>query len=146
MKQILLYGTSIFLAGLATQLQGTPGLRVRQQANLSGLVDLGNLDAVVVDLNDAAYADVLALVRARPDIKIVGINANSSAVTVLSGRVYLAQDMDDLVGWLALPEAKVDIPEDMARDENRRSGDRPVAPTGATFGIAKDIATTKEAQ
>lgn len=106
MKRILLYGTSIFLAGLAAQLQRVPGLRVRQQANFSGLVDLGDLDVVVVDLNDAAYADAHDLVRVRPDLTLVVVNTGSSAVTVISGHVYLAHDMDDLVAWLARPQQK----------------------------------------
>jgi hypothetical protein len=100
MKQILLYGTSIFLAGLAAQLQRTPGLQVRCQADLSGPVDLGEIDAAIVDLNDTAPADVLALLRARPDLKIVGVSACNSAVTVLSGRVYLARSVADVVDCL----------------------------------------------
>ena len=42
----------------------------------------------------------VCLARARPDLKIVGVNATNSAVTVLSGRVYLAQTLADVVGCL----------------------------------------------
>ena len=45
-------------------------------------------------------ADVLAILRARPDLKIVGVNATNSAVTVLSGRIYLAHTLTDVVGCL----------------------------------------------
>ena len=54
----------------------------------------------VVDFDDVQAADVLAILRARPDLKIVGVNATNSAVTVLSGRVYLAQTLTDVVGCL----------------------------------------------
>jgi hypothetical protein len=101
MKEILLYGTSIFMAGLAAQLQNAPHLKVRCRADLSGLLDLGEIDTAVVDLDDGLAADVLALIRARPDLKIVGVNAGNNAVTVLSGRVYLAQTIADVVACLA---------------------------------------------
>lgn len=101
MRQVLLYGTSILLAGLAAQMQKRPDLEVRCQADLTGLVDLGAIEAAVVDLDDPPAGGVLALLRARPDLKIVGVNAGSSAVTVLTGRVYLASTLDDLVACLA---------------------------------------------
>ncbi len=40
------------------------------------------------------------MLRARPDLKIVGVNAPGGAVTVLSGRVYLAHTLTDVVGCL----------------------------------------------
>ena len=61
---------------------------------------LGDLDAVIVDFNDVLAADVLAMLRARPDLKVVGVNANNGAVTVLSGRIYLAHTLADVVGCL----------------------------------------------
>lgn len=99
-KRILLYGSSIFLTGLAAQLQSTAGLDVRQRAPHAGPLHLGGLDTVIVDFNDVPAADVLAILRARPDLKIVGVNANNSAVTVLSGRIYLAHTLADVVGCL----------------------------------------------
>jgi hypothetical protein len=99
-KRILLYGDSIFLTGLAAQLQARADLDVCQRAPHAGPLDLGDLDAVVVDFDDARAADVLAILRARPDLKIVGVNAKDSAVTVLSGRIYLAHTLADVVECL----------------------------------------------
>ena len=99
-KRILLYGNSIFLAGLAAQLQTRDDVDVRQQAPHAGPLHLGDLDAVIVDFNEVQAADVLALLRARPSLKIVGVNAAGGAVTVLSGRVYLAQTLADVVECL----------------------------------------------
>ena len=99
-KRILLYGDSIFLTGLATQLETRADLDVRQQSSHVGPLNLDGLDAVIVDFDDVPAGDVLAILRARPDIKIVGVNATGGAVTVLSGRVYLAQTLDDVVACL----------------------------------------------
>ena len=103
MKHVLLYGSSIFLAGLAATLQADPGLDVRQQAPSDGLVDLGDLDTVIVDFGDAPPAHVLTMLRARPDLKMVGVNASDGAVTVLSGRVYMAQRLEDIVAHVQAP-------------------------------------------
>ncbi|MEA3339131.1 MAG: hypothetical protein U9R15_04115 [Chloroflexota bacterium] len=99
-KHILLYGDSIFLSGLASQLQARDDIVARHRAPHDGPLNLDDLDAVIVDFNDAPPGDVLALLRARPDLKIVGVNATNSAVTVLSGQVYLAQTLADVVGCL----------------------------------------------
>ncbi len=99
-EHILLYGDSVFLAGLAAQLQARADLDVRQQSAHTGPLNLDDLDAVIVDFDDVSAGDVLAILRARPDLKIVGVNAPGGAVTVLTGRVYLAQTLDDVVGCL----------------------------------------------
>ncbi|MEA3342322.1 MAG: hypothetical protein U9R15_20340, partial [Chloroflexota bacterium] len=90
----------IFLSGLASQLQARDDIDARLQAPHVGPLHLGGLDAVVVDLDAVEAADVLAMLRARPDLEIVGVNATGGAVTVLSGRVYLAQTLADVVGCL----------------------------------------------
>lgn len=99
-KHILLYGDSIFLTGLAAQLEAHANLDVRQQSSHAGLLNLDDLDAVIVDFDDVLAADVLAILRARPGLKIVGVNAAGGAVTVLSGRVYLAHTLMDVVACL----------------------------------------------
>lgn len=100
MRNILLYGDSIFLSGLAAQLRDLPGMTVRQQGLHTGPLNLGGLDAVVVDLNATEAADVLFILCARPDLKVVGINAPGGAVTVLSGQVYLARTLIDVMTCL----------------------------------------------
>lgn len=99
-KRILLYGNSIFLAGLAAQLQRRSGVEVRQQSPSAGRLELAGLDAVVVDFAEVAPGDVLAILRAQPDVKVVGVNAAGSAVTVLSGQVYLAHGVADVLEGL----------------------------------------------
>jgi hypothetical protein len=100
MKHILLYGDSVFLTGLARQLGTLPEVTARQQASDSGPLYLCGLDAVIVDFDAVDTISVLDILRARPDLKIVGINPNSGAVTVLTGQVYLARSLADVVGCL----------------------------------------------
>lgn len=100
MKHILLYGDSIFLGGLAAQFRDREDVTVRQQASRTGPLDLGALDAVIVDFNAVEPADILAMLRARPNLKIIGVNAAGSAVTVLSGQVFLAHSVADVLGCL----------------------------------------------
>jgi len=100
MKSVLLYGDSIFLTGLAAQLRDRDDVVVRQQAQTVGLLDLGGLDAVIVDFNAVDADAVLSILRARPDIQVVGVSAPGGAVTVLSGKVYLAHALADVVGCL----------------------------------------------
>jgi hypothetical protein len=73
---------------------------VSQQSPHTGPLHLGELDAVIVDFNAVDAADILAILRARPDLKVVGVNAPGGAVTVLSGKVYLAHTLADVVGCL----------------------------------------------
>jgi hypothetical protein len=101
MQRILAYGTSIFLAGLAAQLQTRPGMQVRCHSRLSELGDLAAFDVVLVDLDDAHAVDVLSMWRARPDLRVIGVNSTSKAVSMLSVQVYLAQNVEDVITCLA---------------------------------------------
>lgn len=100
MKRVLLCGKSIFLAGLAGSLEIIADVWVTQRPALSGSIDLMEIDLVVVDFDEVAPADVLAILRARPDMKVVGVNAHGGAVTVLSGKVYLVQNLNDVIQCL----------------------------------------------
>jgi hypothetical protein len=59
-----------------------------------------DLDLVVVDFDEVAPADVLAVLRARPDLKVVGVNTSGSAVTVLSSEVYLVHTLAEVMEFL----------------------------------------------
>jgi hypothetical protein len=100
MKHILIYGTSIFLAGLAEQVRALPNTRVETRQSLTGLGDVAVFDAVLVDLNNPATANVLTLLRARPDLTMIGVNQATGTLTVLAGQTYLVQDLDDIMTHL----------------------------------------------
>ena len=99
-KQILLYGNSIFLTGLAVQLESHADLQARHQAPHNGLLYLGDIDIIIVDFDAIEAADVLDILRARPDLKVVDVSASGGAVMVLSGQVYLARSLTDVVDCL----------------------------------------------
>jgi hypothetical protein len=108
MQSILVYGTSILLAGLAAQLQARPGVQVRCHSRLSELGDLAAFDTVLIDLDDAHATEVFSLWRARPDLRLVGVNSASNAVSMLSGQVYLVQTVEEVIDCLARAGQGVD--------------------------------------
>ena len=77
MQTLLLYGASIFIESLNGLLRQQPGLRIETCQHLADLGDLAAFDAVIVDLNNPRTADVLTLLRARPDLSVIGINTAS---------------------------------------------------------------------
>jgi len=85
---------------MAAQLDALPEVEARQQTPHSGPLDLRGLDVVIVDFNAVEAAAVLDILRARPDLKIVGVNPSGGAVTVLSGQVYLARTLSDVMTCL----------------------------------------------
>lgn len=100
MKRVLVYGSTMFLSGLLAQLLQIPGLEVQSRETLATIGDLTAFDVVLVDLNDTHSTDLITLLRARPDLRVVGVNAATSAMTVLAGQVYLAQTVEEVIACL----------------------------------------------
>lgn len=100
MRHILIYGSSIFLASLARQMRDLPETRVTVRQDLNDLGDVASIHAVLVDLNDPTTGNVLQLLRTRPDLKLIGVNDATGALTVLVGQVYLAHSLTDVVFYL----------------------------------------------
>jgi hypothetical protein len=100
MAHILVYGTSILLEGVAAQLSAQADMRVRRRETLADLGDLSAFDAVLVDLNDTGAADVLTMLRVRPDLQILGVNAATGSVTLLAGHVYLTPTVEEVMACL----------------------------------------------
>ena len=100
MVQILVYGASILIEGIASQLVSQSHLQIHRAKSLADLGNLSDFDAVLVDLNDTSASDVLAMLRACPDLRIIGVNAATGSVTLLAGRVYLAQTAEEVISCL----------------------------------------------
>lgn len=100
MQHILVYGKTLFLTGLMTQLQNVPDIQAQSCETLTGLDTLDHFDTVLIDFGDTRAADVLALLRTRPDLRVVGVNAATSAVMVISGQVYPARTLGEVIGRL----------------------------------------------
>ncbi len=97
MKNILLCGSSILIAGLGASLQGVEGLDVTN-GDLTSLQNQPGLspDVVIVDLNDADAARAVARFCARPGLLVLGVDAARSVLTVLSGSQMAVSDTGDL--------------------------------------------------
>jgi hypothetical protein len=101
MRNLLVYGSSLFLGGIFAHLQTVANIQTTLHQTLDGIGNLSAFDAVLIDLNDSTSADVLCLVRARPDFTVIGLNSHTNAVTMLSGKVYLAQSVGDVISILS---------------------------------------------
>jgi len=97
MKNILLCGNSIFIAGLAASLQDAEGLAVTS-TDLEGLRDLRDPlpDVVIVDLNGADAGRAVAHFCARPGLLVLGVDAARGVLTVLTGPQMTVADTGDL--------------------------------------------------
>ncbi len=102
MKKVLLWGNSIFLAGLALALRSRAGVEVVCSAGdpLDAARCLGP-DVVIVDLGDAHCGDALMLLRTLPALRLVGVNSATGAVSILSGQVQLAQTLEEVTRAIA---------------------------------------------
>lgn len=95
-KSILLYGDSLWFAGLAAYLQESQGLRVIQSAprSLAEIARHVNLDLVILDRSQEA--DALLLLRVHPAATVVSVDTNTGILTVLSGRSCQVQTMQEV--------------------------------------------------
>jgi len=100
MVRLLVYGSSIFLAGVSAQLEAMHEVQVTTCQTLSDVGSLSALDAVVIDLNDLTSLDTLRLLRVRPDLRLIGLNATTNALTVMSGEVYFTPTITDIIARL----------------------------------------------
>jgi hypothetical protein len=101
-KKLLLYGNSILIAGLTSKLRQAEGLVVTQM-EAGDLADLSGVDVVVVDLRDGKTSQALPALCAAPGVLLVGMDAITNTLTVLTGQSYPAHSMQDVLD--ALKEA-----------------------------------------
>lgn len=102
MKKVLLWGNSIFLAGLALALQHQADLEVLgTAANPLEAVLCLEPDMIIVDLSDPHCGAALTLLREQPSLCLVGINPATGAVTVLAGQVQLTQTLEEVTRAIA---------------------------------------------
>ncbi|MBI5964576.1 MAG: hypothetical protein HY863_13945 [Chloroflexi bacterium] len=95
-KKILLYGNSILIAGLASKLGQVEGLEVTQMEE----GDLGNpldVNMIAVDLRDAKTSQALPVLCAVPGVLLVGMDAITNTLTVLTSQSHTAQSMQDVL-------------------------------------------------
>jgi hypothetical protein len=99
---VALYGRSLMLTGVARLLARHAHLDVVQIDGRSAADALGSLlpDALIVDLGSVPIESALALLRDRPDLLLVGLEATGAHLLVLSGersRAISTRDLVDLI-------------------------------------------------
>ncbi|MBI5295732.1 MAG: hypothetical protein HY869_09670 [Chloroflexi bacterium] len=97
--KILLYGNSILIAGLISKLAQVQDWDVSQVQD--GCVgDLSGVDVIAFDVRDNNIADTLPRLRGLPGIALVGLDALTDTVTVLTGHSHPAHSMQDVLDVL----------------------------------------------
>jgi len=105
---VALYGRSLMLAGVGQRLARQANLRVVAVDGPTAGQALGPLalDVLVVDLGTVPIESALALLRDRPELLLVGLEASGARLLVLSGEQAGSFGTDDLV---ALVERRMGV-------------------------------------
>jgi hypothetical protein len=96
-KKILLYGNSILIAGLASKLEQVNGLEVMQTEEDGNLGDISGLDMIVVDLRDPKTSQSLPRLCTAPGVLLVGMDAITNTLTILTSQSHPAHSMQDVL-------------------------------------------------
>ncbi len=99
--RLVLYGNSVFLAGIKAQLEQVPALElIALEAAQTGMVDRMRAcrpQAVLFDLT-MGYPDfAVALLHEQPGLLLIGVDPNSNELLVLSGQQERAVAVADLL-------------------------------------------------
>ncbi len=99
--RIAICGRSLLLTLVANSLADRPGFQVEYIAprQPDALTQLSGCDLVIVEHAGDCESDhlILSLLQARPDLPIIGVDADRSVLTVLTSRQQPAFNMDDLM-------------------------------------------------
>jgi predicted methyltransferase len=99
-KNVLLYGNSILLNGLAAQMQSRADVMVHRRSAQAELAALSAVDTVIVDMNEMPLAEVLAILTVTNAGKIIGLDHRCGTATVLLHQVFQASTLDDVGNYL----------------------------------------------
>jgi hypothetical protein len=98
-KKILLYGNSILIASLTSKLGQMEDWDVTQVED--GYVgDLSGVDVIAFDLRDNDISEALPKLRGLPGISLIGLDALTDTVTVLTGQSHPVDSMQDVLDVL----------------------------------------------
>ena len=100
-KKVLLYGSSLFIAGLNASLSTIPGLKIRRfeahETNYVERVRTEKPDVIIVELVNASYNLTLSLLQKFPGVTLIGLDLESDQLLVLSVQEQRALAAADLV-------------------------------------------------
>jgi hypothetical protein len=106
-KKVILYGGSLFIAGLDASLSAIPGLDIQRVEAYAGN-DLEQVrayepDVIVVELGVASKNMTLTLLQRFPGVTLIGLDPESDRLLVLSVQHQTALAAADLVKVIQAP-------------------------------------------
>ncbi len=100
-SRLILYGNSVFLAGIKAQLAQLPGLELitveAAQMEVVDWIRACQPQAVLFDLAMGYPGFAVALLHEQPGLLLVGVDPNSNELLVLSGQQKRAVAVSDLL-------------------------------------------------
>ncbi len=100
-SRLVLYGTSLFLAGIKAELERLTSheLLTVEVGNIdaAALIDSSNPLAVIFDLAAQHSAFAVDLLRERPGLLLIGVDPSRDEILLLSSQPAHALNMSDLV-------------------------------------------------
>ncbi|MFZ5858060.1 MAG: hypothetical protein ACOYZ6_14625 [Chloroflexota bacterium] len=105
-KKILLYGNSILITGLACRLQEA-GFWEVERVEDGPLGELEGVEMVAYDVSEPASAKALSRLREATGPVLIGLDAHTDTVTVLTGQSHPAHSFQEVQELLeALTQAR----------------------------------------
>lgn len=100
-RRLVLYGRSLFLAGIAASFRGRSDLDVllldSTLPDAPGQVSAMRPDAVVFDRSSIDPAFVVSFLQEHPGVRLLGLDMASDKLTAFSSEQSVLGSMDDLV-------------------------------------------------
>ncbi len=107
-KRVLLCGHSLFIAGLQASLEGMPGVELqRVEANtdrLQNRLSEWQPELLVLELDTLQHYLPLAMLKEYPHLILVGLDAESDRLLVLTGQSARPLTIDELLNVVSAPE------------------------------------------
>ncbi len=108
-KKVVLYGRTLFIAGLGESLSADPGLEIRRVEAGEGN-DLERMchevpDIIIVEMGVASGNLTLSLLREYPTVTLIALNPESERLLILSVKqqtVLAAADLEKVI-WTSQP-------------------------------------------
>jgi len=102
MLRVLLYGHSLFIAGLQASLEAVPGLDLQdvdaQSDCLQERMSAWKPDVLIFELNNLARVPSLVVLKDYPNLLLIGMDIECDELLVLTGYHQQAFSTTDLVG------------------------------------------------
>lgn len=103
--QVVLYGSSLYMTGLAVSLTANPWLDVIHIPSCSPTAASGMEApapaAIVLDLNEVSPEHIFLYLRTHPSLMLIGVDLTSEDIFFLSGRHVRVVTINDMIQRIA---------------------------------------------